>query len=343
MCIRDRNGDGTKEWMIVDTTWDSNLKINDASGTVTGETTPKQIYFDPTMEDFSKAHRTDGNGNDKGIIGGTLEVAVTAGDSDTKANVTITPSDFRGWDTYGVTVSDGENETTYYWLASTTKPVTKSIDVTQGKTYTVSVIGYNTYQAIIEDGRAYGIEAAPIQYTAETGDVPDDKTYTITYELNGGENNNENPLTYKASTKKITLKNPTKFHFTFLGWYDSPDFNNRITEIVAGSTGNITLYAKWKVGTYKISFYGGKVTSGGMSVMSGLEYGKTYTLHKNQYIKNGYTFKGWNTKVDGSGTPYQDGQEIKDLGNISLYAQWTKNTRWIGSMSRVRHSRNSRP
>lgn len=326
----DKNDDGTKEWVIVDTTWDSNLQINDASGTVTGVATPKQTYFDPAMVDFSKDHRTDVNGNDEDIIGGTLAVDVTAGDSNTKANVTITPSDFRGWDTYGVTVSDGEKVTTFYWTASTTKPVTKSIDVTPGETYTVSVIGYNTYQAIIEDGRAYGIKAAPIQYTAETGDVPDDKTYTITYELNGGENNSENPATYTDSTKQITLKNPTRTHYTFLGWYDSPDFTNRVTAIAGGSTGDITLYAKWvknnstvtepEQKSYTISY----VLNGGTNNKenpASYKSGTAVTLKTP--VRKGYSFDGWYTDSQFKTRITKISATAKK--NYTLYAKWTKN------------------
>ena len=40
--------------------------------------------------------------------------------------------------------------------------------------------------------------------------------------------------------------------------------------------------------------------------------------------RDGYTFLGWATTADGSGTIYQSGEEITVDGNISFYAQWEK-------------------
>ena len=46
-------------------------------------------------------------------------------------------------------------------------------------------------------------------------------------------------------TETITLKAPTKDKYDFKGWYKDGEFTDEITEITQGSTGNITLYAKW--------------------------------------------------------------------------------------------------
>lgn len=37
----------------------------------------------------------------------------------------------------------------------------------------------------------------------------------------------------------------------------------------------------------------------------------------------GYHFTGWNTKADGSGVSYSDGQFVGITGNLTLYAQWS--------------------
>lgn len=73
-----------------------------------------------------------------------------------------------------------------------------------------------------------------------------EEIYKIIYELNGGTNDSGNPTTYTSATETITLKDPSKEGFIFEGWYADARFNRKVTEIVKGSTGDITLYAKWK-------------------------------------------------------------------------------------------------
>ncbi len=48
----------------------------------------------------------------------------------------------------------------------------------------------------------------------------------------------------------------------------------------------------------------------------------TDNLTKNTFTREGYSFKNWNTKADGTGTTYNDEEEVSNLGEITLYAQW---------------------
>ena len=48
----------------------------------------------------------------------------------------------------------------------------------------------------------------------------------------------------------------------------------------------------------------------------------TNTLPANTFIRPPYPSNGWNTKADGSGTPYADGAEVSLDSDITLYAQW---------------------
>lgn len=72
--------------------------------------------------------------------------------------------------------------------------------------------------------------------------------YTIDYILGtGGTNSPENPISYKVTDKTISLQDaipaPEK---KFAGWYlDQAYSDSPIAEIPTGSTGSITLYAKW--------------------------------------------------------------------------------------------------
>lgn len=70
--------------------------------------------------------------------------------------------------------------------------------------------------------------------------------YTITYKLNGGKNNKKNPKTYTITSKMIKLAAPTRKGYVFKGWYRDKKCTRKVTSIKKGSTGKITLYAKWK-------------------------------------------------------------------------------------------------
>ena len=61
------------------------------------------------------------------------------------------------------------------------------------------------------------------------------KNYTISYVLDGGTNHAENPAVYTVESGAITLKNPTRNGYNFIGWKEG---NSTVTEIAKGSTGN---------------------------------------------------------------------------------------------------------
>ena len=59
-------------------------------------------------------------------------------------------------------------------------------------------------------------------------------------------------------------------------------------------------------------------------------YGVLKALSNNTYTKSPYNFENWNTKADGNGIPYEEGQNLMISKNITLYAQWgTKPTSGI--------------
>lgn len=75
-------------------------------------------------------------------------------------------------------------------------------------------------------------------------------TYSITYVVGTeGSNTLENPDSYKVTDPTIVLKDAIPDESgasSFAGWYLNPDYSDSpIAEIPRGSTGNITLYAKW--------------------------------------------------------------------------------------------------
>ena len=80
-----------------------------------------------------------------------------------------------------------------------------------------------------------------------------EKTYDITYELNGGEIGSDNPAQYKEG-ETIKLGIAKKKDYAFLGWYDDPEFENLVTEIDSDTAGDITLYARWLKTEHALTF-----------------------------------------------------------------------------------------
>ncbi len=75
--------------------------------------------------------------------------------------------------------------------------------------------------------------------------------------------------------------------------------------------------------------YDGNGNTGGTVPTSQLEtIGSSVTLATNTgtLVKTGYTFAGWNTLANGTGTSYTEAAVITFNGSLPLYAQWTVGT-----------------
>ena len=53
--------------------------------------------------------------------------------------------------------------------------------------------------------------------------------------------------------------------------------------------------------------------------------GESVTVAENGFTRDNYTFTGWNTQADGSGTAYSAGESFTLTEDTVLYAQWSKN------------------
>ena len=80
-------------------------------------------------------------------------------------------------------------------------------------------------------------------------------TYTISYDLAGGTNANKNPAEYTINSN-ITLEEPTRKGYNFLGWYDG---STKI-ESIKNSYGNKSLIAKWESQEFMFEYSNGTIT-----------------------------------------------------------------------------------
>ncbi len=161
--------------------------------------------------------------------------------------------------------------------------------------------------------------------------------YTVTYD---GNTNTGGAAPVDGNTYKITdtvtvlgnTGNLTKTGYTFAGWNTAA--NGSGTSYVGGDTfamgsSNVTLYAKWTAINYTVT-YDGNTNTGGAAPVDGNTYKITDTVtvlgNTGSLTKTGYTFAGWNTAANGSGTSYTAGQTFAmGSSNVTLYAKWTIN------------------
>jgi uncharacterized repeat protein (TIGR02543 family) len=102
-----------------------------------------------------------------------------------------------------------------------------------------------------------------------------------------------------------------------------------ISEVVYISPLLTTVYAKNYVDTdlvnaeLTVTFDANGATSGTAPSQQTASPGTDITLPDGEGLTNtGYTFGGWNTDADGTGTKFDAGFEYTVAGNITLYAQW---------------------
>lgn len=149
-------------------------------------------------------------------------------------------------------------------------------------------------------------------------------SYDISYKLNDGILD-EAPTNYNVESEDIIIPSPKKDGYSFIGWTTPDNKEPKIDyKIPTGSIGDKELTANYESITYYISYN----SSEGQGEMKKQEfaYNQTSKLNKNQFTKEGYTFIGWSTSIDGD-VMYNDESEISNLSSkdkdvITLYAKW---------------------
>lgn len=116
-------------------------------------------------------------------------------------------------------------------------------------------------------------------------------------------------------------------------------------------TSNIVLYAQWTMTTpvnCTLSFMPTRA-SGAPGIVTNMPspnpmtvyQGSTFNLLTNVPAMSGYTFLGWNTALNGSGTTYQPGASYTMTADTYLYAQWSSGSLRDGTPDSSPRSGNS--
>lgn len=114
--------------------------------------------------------------------------------------------------------------------------------------------------------------------------------------------------------------------YRFDGWYTAPNGGNKY-DFNTPLTGNVTVYAHWIGNGYTVRFTGNGATSGSTPDQA-FQYNIGQNLHRNGFVRDGYTFTGW--KRADNQQAYGDGQWVNNLttqpnGIVTMVAQWSAN------------------
>lgn len=97
--------------------------------------------------------------------------------------------------------------------------------------------------------------------------------------------------------------------YRFDGWYTAPNGGNKY-DFNTPLTGNVTVYAHWVGNGYTVRFAGNGATGGGTPDQA-FQYNIGQNLHRNGFVRDGYTFTGW--KRADNQQAYGDGQWVTNL------------------------------
>lgn len=161
-----------------------------------------------------------------------------------------------------------------------------------------------------------------------------------TSEITGGQAD----ITKYAENLSGAVSSPSLTGYVFKGWNTSINGNGTAYTSEA-MLSDKTFYAIWEPLKYYVVYDDnnesnpnhetGEFTQNVVTTESGMPtstfyYDRIGKLRKNDFVRSGYRFVGWNTKADGTGTSYPD--EYARVYNwtttpeatITLYAQWEK-------------------
>lgn len=167
--------------------------------------------------------------------------------------------------------------------------------------------------------------------------IMDGKTYTLTYDKNGGEGTvptDTNKYAKGTYAQVVSGSGLTREGMIFLGW--STDKKAVSPAYYPGGSvkidGNTTLYAVWGTPTgkaaitYHSNFGNDQTRKSEDKPINSLITVEGYG-NLNLPSRTGYEFTGWNTASDGTGTAYAAGATARlTAGGNDLYAQWKAGT-----------------
>lgn len=300
------------------TTANSSFKVTNSTATIKANWQVNQYTL--TVKAYSNTAAAPGTFANN-VTGGTVKIGSGAAGATETANINFgstaqmtataaTGYTFKGWQT---TVPTSANGSSFY---SRSNPATTETMGTGGLTY-YARFEINSYTVTVS--AAYNTAAATGTYT----------TGTTGGTVSGGGS--------KYYGTQASLSASANTGYQFIGWFESltaTSAKSNANPYTPTITANLTLIAKFSIKQYTVSVkaYGNSAaalnsyTEGVGGTVSGA--GKVYYNQKASLTasaKTGYTFGGWYTSSNVSGTPVATGTTYSPAitGDVTYYAKFS--------------------
>ena len=146
--------------------------------------------------------------------------------------------------------------------------------------------------------------------------------FDITYVLNEGSVNGDNPSSYTIDTAFVLNAPADVEGYVFEGWFYDAAFTNKATQVIQGTTGDKTFYAKWSKKTYRVMYLADNNSYGSISDQF-FEHGSSITLETAGIFRRaGYEQTGWSTTMGGA-KEFDLGESITVVAPVTLYPTWS--------------------
>ena len=146
--------------------------------------------------------------------------------------------------------------------------------------------------------------------------------FNINYVLNEGSVNGDNPSSYTIDTAFVLNAPADVEGYVFEGWFYDAAFTNKATQIIQGTTGDKTFYAKWSKKTYRVMYLADNNSYGSISDQF-VEHGTTINLESAGIFRRaGYEQNGWSTTMGGA-KEYDFGESFTVVAPVTLYPSWS--------------------
>lgn len=156
------------------------------------------------------------------------------------------------------------------------------------------------------------------------------KTYTVSYNANGGSGAPSSQTKTYGSTLTLSSTKPTRSGYTFKGWGTSASDTSVDYNAGGNYTSNsaITLYAIWEK-TLTLSYNANGGTGAPNSASENIynaTTSKAFTISSTIPTRTGYSFLGWGTTAGATSATYSAGASVTLSDNLTLYAVWKINS-----------------